>query len=79
MLQLRIEFRVIKIAWIKYFIKKLDHLLYRNDTLHAPSTETMHGPIGLSGVQTFPKSGHFFDSNFPRMTSPHRHPGGSIE
>jgi hypothetical protein len=40
-------------------------------TEQAPSTDTMHGPTGLSGVQAEPNNGHSAGLMCPRITLPH--------
>ena len=42
-----------------------------------PSAETMHGPMGFMGLQTFPNMGHSSDLIMPLRTSPHLHPFAS--
>ena len=41
--------------------------------LHAPSKLTIHGPIGVLGVQAFIKRGQSLGSINPLKTSPHLH------
>ena len=48
---------------------------YRNQMLQAPSVPTMHGPMGVSGVQRVPNKGQSAGTARAVSTSAHRQPG----